>query len=143
DRQADPRELLHQDPRDLAAAQRHAGRREAALKGLGLLPRATIGVSRWRRFRAAVDWPLIITIVLLCTIGMLNLYSATRGVRHHAKFDQQLSWMIAGAVGFVVITVIDYRALVRLAWLGLAVAIALVIIARLFGKRPVGDINHG
>jgi len=58
------------------------------VRGTGLaLPRATIGVSRWRRFRAAVDWPLILTIVALCTIGLLNLYSATRDV-----------W--SGAVGF-------------------------------------------
>ena len=55
------------------------------MKGVGLsLPRATIGVSRWRRFRAAVDWPLIITMAALCAIGLLNLYSATRSVR--AKF---------------------------------------------------------
>ena len=84
------------------------------MKGLGLLPRATIGVSRWRRFRAAVDWPLIVTMVLLCTIGLLNLYSATRGVRHHAKFDTQVQWMIVGGIGFIIATVIDYRAFVRL-----------------------------
>ena len=36
------------------------------MRGTGLaLPRATVGVSRWRRFRAAVDWPLIITILAL------------------------------------------------------------------------------
>lgn len=112
------------------------------MKSLGLeLPRATIGVSRWRRFRAAVDWPLIATMLALCTIGMLNLYSATRGVRHHAKFDTQVQWMIVGAIGFVVVTVIDYRALVRLAWIGLGVAIALLVVARLLGK-PTAD-NHG
>ncbi len=113
------------------------------MKGLGLLPRATIGVSRWRRFRAAVDWPLIITILALCTIGMLNLYSATRGVRHHAKFDTQVQWMIVGGIGFVVATVIDYRSLVRLAWIGLGIAIAALVFARLFAKPAPGDIAHG
>ena len=66
-----------------------AVKEDAAMKGTGLhLPRATVGVSRWRRFRAAVDWPLILTILAICTIGLLNLYSATRGVRHNAKFDK-------------------------------------------------------
>ncbi len=103
------------------------------------LPRATIGVSRWRRFRAAVDWPLILTVLALCTIGLLNLYSATRGTRHHAKFDTQLQWnMLIGAIAFVLATMIDYRALVRLAWVGLAVAIGLLIVVRLLGETSVG-----
>jgi rod shape determining protein RodA len=110
------------------------------VKGLGLhLPRATIGVSRWRRFRASVDWPLIGAIVLLCGVGMLNLYSATYDVRRE-KFDTQLQWMILGGFAFIAVTVIDYRALVRLAWLGLGLAIVLLVIARLTGVR---DEIHG
>jgi len=114
------------------------------MKGTGLaLPRATIGVSRWRRFRASVDWPLILTMLALCGIGLLNLYSATRGVRHHAKFDTQLQWMVVGVLAFVCATIVDYRTLVRLAWPGLAAATALIVLARLVG-HPVADVtSHG
>ena len=112
------------------------------MRGVGMqLPRATVGVSRWRRFRAAVDWPLILTILALCAIGLLNLYSATRGVRHQAKFEAQVQWMIVGAIGFVIMTVVDYRALVRLAWGGLGVAIVMLVLARLLGSS--GDETHG
>ena len=112
------------------------------MKGTGLLlPRATVGVSRWRRFRAAVDWPLIVVIVALCTLGLLNLYSATRGVRHHAKFDTQVQWMVVGAIGFAAATIVDYRTMVRLAWLGLGFAISLLFVARWLGST--GDSNHG
>ena len=113
------------------------------MRGTGLaLPRATIGVSRWRRFRAAVDWPLIIAVVALCAIGLLNLYSATRGTRHHAKFDTQVQWMVVGSIGFVIATVVDYRALVRLAWIGLGVAIALLIVVRLLGEGAHGKGSY-
>jgi rod shape determining protein RodA len=112
------------------------------MKGVGLqLPRATVGVSRWRRFRASVDWPLILTIVALCAIGLLNLYSATRGVRNQAKFEAQVQWMVVGAIAFVVMTVIDYRTLIRIAWGGLGVAIVMLILARLLGSS--GDETHG
>lgn len=114
------------------------------MRGTSLhLPRATVGVSRWRRFRAAVDWPLIVVIVALCTLGLLNLYSATRGVRHHAKFDTQVQWMVVGVIGFAAATIVDYRTLVRLAWLGLGGAIALLLVARVLGHPPAGDTNHG
>src|SRR5262245_55689132 len=110
------------------------------MKDTGLaLPRRAIGVSRWRRFRAAVDWPLVVTILALAAIGLLNLYSATRGTRHHAKFDTQLQWMIIGAVGFVIATMIDYRAVVRLAWVGLGVVILLLVIVRLLGDAGKGS----
>lgn len=113
------------------------------MRGTGLLlPRTTVGVSRWRRFRAAIDWPLILVIVALCGLGLLNLYSATRGVRH-AKFDTQLQWMIVGAISFAVATIIDYRTMVRLAWLGLGFAVTLLFVARAFGHPPEGDTNHG
>jgi rod shape determining protein RodA len=109
------------------------------MKGTGLaLPHRAIGVSRWRRFRAAVDWPLVLTVLALAAIGLLNLYSATRGTRHHAKFDTQLQWMIIGVVAFAVATIIDYRALVRLAWFGLGTAIVLLVVVRL-----LGDAAHG
>ncbi len=112
------------------------------MKGIGLqLPRATIGLSRWRRFRAAVDWPLILTVLALCGIGLLNLYSATRGVRHTAKFEAQVQWMIVGGIAFVLATVIDYKTLVRGAWVGLGVAVMLLILARIFGS--IDDDLHG
>src|SRR5580765_920736 len=114
------------------------------MRALGLqLPRATVGMSRWRRFRAAVDWALIVTILALCTLGLLNLYSATRGVKHHAKFDTQVQWIVVGAVCFVVATIVDYRAMVRVAWIGLGAAIALLLIARVLGRPAAGDTNHG
>jgi rod shape determining protein RodA len=102
------------------------------------LPRRAIGVSRWRRFRASVDWPLVITILALAAIGLLNLYSATRGTRHQAKFDTQVQWLVVGVVAFVVATMVDYRALVRLAWLGLGSVILLLVVVRL-----LGDAAHG
>jgi len=109
------------------------------VKGTGLaLPHRAIGVSRWRRFRAAVDWPLVVAVLALAAIGLLNLYSATRGTRHHAKFDTQVQWMIVGGVAFVAATMIDYRALVRLAWIGLGTAILLLVVVRL-----LGDSAHG
>jgi len=113
------------------------------MKGTGLaLPRSRIGVSRWRRFRAAVDWPLILTVLALAAVGLLNLYSATRGTRHHAKFDTQVQWMAVGLLAFIVATMIDYRALVRLAWIGLGAAIFLLVIVRLLGEGAHGKGSY-
>jgi rod shape determining protein RodA len=106
------------------------------------LPRAAIGISRWRRFRAAIDWPLVVTMSIICSVGLLNLYSATHGTKHHSKFDQQLMWMCIGAVVFVAMTVIDYRAWVRVAWPIVVGAIAMLVVVRLLGEGAHGKGSY-
>jgi rod shape determining protein RodA len=109
------------------------------VKGLIELPRASIGVSRWRRFRATIDWPLTITIALICAIGLLNLYSATQGTQHAGKFNQQVGWVIVGVVGFAIATIIDYRAILRVAWIGLGVVVVLLIVVQLLGRSALAN----
>lgn len=105
------------------------------MRGTGFeIPRSSVNVTRWARFRATVDLPLVLTVVVICAIGLLNLYSAVHGTRHAGKFDQQVQWMIVGAIAFTVATVVDYRTLVRLAWIGLGVAIMMLIVVRLLGQ---------
>jgi rod shape determining protein RodA len=103
------------------------------------LPRPTVGVSRWRRFRARFDWPLFLAVAVISAIGLFNLYSATYGTRHAAKFDQQVVRMIVGAVAFFVVSFLDYRTLVRLAWALFWAAILAIIIVALLGSLAKGS----
>ncbi|MEM9490195.1 MAG: FtsW/RodA/SpoVE family cell cycle protein, partial [Myxococcota bacterium] len=98
------------------------------------LPRATVGVSRWRRFRARFDWPLFLAVALIAAVGLLNLYSAVNGTRHAAKFDQQVTRMSIGAVFFFAMTFIDYRSLVRLAWVALGLTVAAIVVVSMLGE---------
>ncbi len=98
------------------------------------LPRASIGAGRWWRFRVSLDWPLTITIALITAIGLLNLYSATQGTAHAGKFTQQVGWVVVGAITFSAMTNIDYRALLRVAWIGLGAVLVLLVLVQLLGR---------
>ena len=109
-------------------------------RGVGIeLPRAQIGMSRWRRFRAAVDWPLVAMVIVIASLGLLNLYSAVHGTRHAGKFDQQLKWMFFGSLAFVAATAIDYRSLLRVAWIGFAIAVIALVIVDVAGSNAKGS----
>lgn len=108
------------------------------MSGLAL-PRQTVGVSRWRRFRARFDWPLFLAIAVVSTVGLLNLYSATHGTRHADKFDQQVVRMVIGSVTFFVMTFLDYRTLVRVAWALLWIAIIGIVAVALLGSLAKGS----
>ena len=103
------------------------------------LPRHHIGMSRWRRFRASVDWVLVLTVASICAVGLLNLYSAVHGTRHAGKYDQQVRFVIVGAIAFALFTALDYRALLRLAWIGLGLAIVALIVVDLVGRGAKGS----
>ncbi|HUQ04468.1 MAG TPA: rod shape-determining protein RodA [Kofleriaceae bacterium] len=103
------------------------------------LPRAQVGVSRWRRFRASVDWPLVLVVLAIASIGLLNLYSATNGTRHAGKFDQQLRWMFVGGIAFVVATMVDYRAIVRLSFIALGLATFALLVVDIVGQGAKGS----
>ncbi|MEZ4368935.1 MAG: rod shape-determining protein RodA, partial [Kofleriaceae bacterium] len=80
---------------------------------------------------------LVLIIAAICSVSLLNLYSATHGTRNAFRFDAQVKWMAAGSIVFMVFTLIDYRALVRFAWIGAFAAIGLLLIVRLLGDEAV------
>jgi len=107
-------------------------------RGLGMLPRSQIGVSRWRRFRASIDLPLVLCVIAIAAIGLLNLYSATHGTPNAAKFDKQVNRMVLGGIAFVVLTIVDYRTWVRLGWVILAGAVVALALVLVFGATIKG-----
>ena len=104
--------------------------------GLDIAP-SSGGMNRWRRFRARFDWPLLILVLLISTLGLFNLYSATHGTRHAAKFDQQVVRMAIGAVLYFAMTFLDYRAMVRIAGIFMIVTIAALVIVAFLGPEAV------
>ena len=109
-------------------------------RGVGIqLPRAQIGVSRWRRFKASIDLPLVLVVAAIAGIGLLNLWSATHGTRNEAKFDTQVNRMLLGVAAFVIATVIDYRTWIRLAWVILGISIASLVLVLTVGAAIKGS----
>ena len=87
-----------------------------------------VHVRGWRRFISKLDWPLFVVILLLTTIGMFNLYSATANdEREILFFYRQIRWMLIGWTLFVGVTILDYRTLLRISWILFGVALALMI----------------
>ncbi len=93
------------------------------------------------RLIAAIDWPLVATILMLCFVGLANLYSATEGTQHSGKFIQQIIWVALGFTLFSVVSLIDYRSWRRIAWLGLAATVVVMILIRVLPGSLAPEIN--
>jgi len=97
-------------------------------------------MARYRSFRD-LDWPLLIITLIICSLGILQIYSATRETHWHDAWWKQIIFVVIALGLMWVITSIDYHTLLGqtpiLYSLSVAVLLATLIIGRMgmFGAR--------
>ena len=67
-------------------------------------------MSIYRTFKE-LDWPLLIVTLALCTLGVLQIYSATLSTKWEDAWWKQLVWVGTGLVMMWVVSLLDYHAL--------------------------------
>jgi rod shape determining protein RodA len=84
-----------------------------------------------------LHWPLVLCTMIICSLGVWNLASATKNATAVMWFVQA-KWMFIGAVAVAVLLFIDYRWLQRVAWPGYFAALALLAGVAFHGKKVLG-----
>jgi rod shape determining protein RodA len=84
-----------------------------------------------------LHWPLVLCTLIICSLGVWNLASATKNAPILMAFVQ-FRWMIVGAIAVGVLLFIDYRWLQTLAWPGYLSALGLLAGVAFFGKKVLG-----
>lgn len=96
-------------------------------------------MARYRSYRD-LDWPLLLITLVICGLGVLQIYSATRDTRWEDAWWKQLIW-IGIALGLMwVMTSIDYHTLLGqiplLYTLSVTSLVGVLLVGRLvFGSR--------
>lgn len=95
-----------------------------------------------RRVLSHFNWPLASVVFLLCTIGVINLYSA--GLSYDTKgatpfYLKQCQWIVVGFIFMIFAVVTDYRLMVRYAYPLHGVAIVLLFLVSLYGYATHGS----
>lgn len=94
-----------------------------------------------RTFLSKMDWSFILIVLGLNAFGLLNLYSATHGISVEdmgGLFYQQIVWLIVGWGMFLILTLIDYQFLSRLAY-----TIYILNLGALLGVTFFGKVAYG
>lgn len=91
--------------------------------------------------RDVFDWPLFVMVMMICTVGIVNLYSATsaRPDQLRELYITQIYWLTLGSVVAVVVAAIDYRHYERYGWVGYAVGVVLLVLVFLLGPAVRGS----
>ena len=95
-----------------------------------------------RRLIQNFDWILLLLLILIGTISVLNLYSATyliRGTGGSQIYIKQIYWFLIGFAVFLMMTTFDYSLLERLAYPFYFFSLALLIMVLVVGKIHSGS----
>ncbi|MBO9666612.1 MAG: rod shape-determining protein RodA [Bdellovibrio sp.] len=88
-----------------------------------------------------LDINFIVVILGLNIIGLINLYSATHGpssVDVSSLFISQIMWLFVGWTVFLVMTLLDYAIVMRVALIIYVLNLAAIIYVTFFGKIALG-----
>jgi len=84
------------------------------------------------------DWLLLAFVLLICGLGVMEIYSATLHTKFAGVHTKQVYWIMAGVVLMFLISLIDYHALLdKVHWFYIASLVSLVAVL-LFGKKYLG-----
>ncbi len=94
-----------------------------------------------RRLIRNFNWPLTVLVLGICTVGLINIYSAGHSLSPLSQepyYIKQLKWIIIGIIFMIITFLIDYRTITRQAYLIYTVTIILLILVFVFGKTVQG-----
>src|SRR5271170_3591010 len=84
------------------------------------------------------DWTLMVPVMGLCAIGVFQIASATRGGTLDGLQWKQLEWIAMGLVGMVILSRIDYHAVLEQAPVLYLVSLGLLVLVLALGQAKFG-----
>jgi rod shape determining protein RodA len=84
------------------------------------------------------DWMLFAFVMLMCTISVFEIYSATMHTKFHGFHTRQLGFLAMGIPLMFAISLIDYHRLIEVAHWAYGVSVASLIAVKLVGKKVLG-----
>ena len=94
-------------------------------------------MSRYVSFRD-FDWTLVAFVLIICTLGVIEIHSATEHTKFAGVHTKQVYWILGGLAGMFLLSLLDYHVLLeQIHWLYIA-ALASLMAVLLFGQRYLG-----
>jgi rod shape determining protein RodA len=84
------------------------------------------------------DWPMLAMVLALCTISVLEIYSATLHTKYTGFHTKQIFWIAAGLVAMFLFSKIDYHRLIDWAPWAYGVCMVALLAVLAVGQKVLG-----
>jgi rod shape determining protein RodA len=86
-----------------------------------------------------LDWPLLIVTLALCTLGVLQIYSATLATKWEDAWWKQIIWIGTGLAMMWVMSILDYHSLMGRVIYFYIGAVVLLVTTAVIGNKVFGS----
>jgi rod shape determining protein RodA len=94
-------------------------------------------MSRYISFKD-FDWPLLGFVLAICTLGVVEIHSATEHTKFAGVHIKQVYWIIGGLAGMFLVSLLNYHVLLeRVHWIYI-VALTSLMSVLIFGQKYLG-----
>src|SRR5579862_8552107 len=94
-------------------------------------------MSRYVSFRD-FDWLLLVFVLMICSLGVMEIQSATVHTKFAGSHIRQIYWVLAGVGMMLIMSMVSYQALLdKIHWFYIA-AVASLMAVLVFGTRALG-----
>jgi rod shape determining protein RodA len=94
-------------------------------------------MSRYVSFKD-FDWTLLIFVLIICTLGVFEIRSATEHTKFAGAHIRQVYWIAGGVAGMLIVSLLNYQVLLeRVHWMYIA-AVASLMSVLIFGQKYLG-----
>jgi rod shape determining protein RodA len=94
-------------------------------------------MSRYISYRD-FDWVLMGFVLAICTLGVLQIHSATEHTKFAGAHIKQIYWILAGVGAMFLMSLLNYQALLETIHWFYLVSLASLIAVLLFGQKYLG-----
>ena len=84
------------------------------------------------------DWPLLGMVLLLCSISVFEIYTATLNTKYHGFHTKQVLWICGGVVAMFFFSKIDYHKLIDFVPWAYGVCLVALLAVLVVGQKVLG-----
>ncbi|MBI5283124.1 MAG: rod shape-determining protein RodA [Candidatus Solibacter usitatus] len=95
-------------------------------------------MARYRSIRG-LDWPLLVIALILCALGILQIYSATLDTVWRAAWWKQSIYLCVGLLAMWIMTQVDYHTLLGQVPILYGASLVLLVLTPLIGRLVWGS----
>ena len=95
-----------------------------------------------RRLILNFDWTLLVLVLMICAIGVLNIFSASysfSGAKANPFYIKQIQWIMIGLFCMSVAFCVDYRLISQYAYILHGIAVCFLLIVFFYGYATHGS----
>jgi rod shape determining protein RodA len=86
-----------------------------------------------------IDWTLLIIVLLICAVGILQIYSATLGTEWHSAWWKQILYIVGGLVLMAMVVPSDYHGLLHHVPIMYIIGALGLLVTPLIGQQVFGS----